>query len=74
MTALAARGAALAATALGLLWPPPAFACGGACTTNSLVALPFLVGIAALVVLIGRVAAFVRGRRFARSLESTDRE
>jgi len=42
MTVLAARGAALAAAALGLLWPPPALACGGACATNSLVALPFL--------------------------------
>jgi len=74
MTALATGGTALAAVALGLLWSSPASACGGACATDSLAALPFLAGVAALVVLIGRVAAFVRGRRFARARESTDRE
>jgi hypothetical protein len=74
MTTLATRGTALAAAALGLLRSSPAFACGGACATDSLAALPFLAGVAALVVLTWRVAAFARTRSLARTLSRAHRE
>jgi hypothetical protein len=59
------------AVVVAILSPAPAFACGGACSTDALGVLSALAVGAIVVAAVSRAVSFVRQRRLSRALEET---
>jgi len=58
-----------AAVAVAFLWTSPAFACGGACSTDALGGLSFLAVVVFVVLAVSRAVSFIRQRHATRAFE-----
>jgi hypothetical protein len=61
------------AVVVAFLWPTPAFACGGACSSDALGALSVLAVVAVAIAAVSRAVSFIRLRRLSRALEESAR-
>jgi hypothetical protein len=57
------------AVAVAFRWTSPAFACGGACSTDALGGLSFLAVAVGVVLAASRAASFIRQRHTTRAFE-----